>query len=139
MNTDSSLPVENELVSNITNKSPPTYRLAHYSVVTSVETVWKEWYQGWDGRPSIKHLIDTYGSAWRDPKDKKMFSRRKKIIDVLNQLIETRGELPENAIQYLEAKRNKMAISTFADLIAKSSLNIDECVEKRRRRQRQLR
>lgn len=114
------LPAENRSIeaSNNTN-SVRIYRLAHHSVVTTILMVWKEWYQGWDGRPSLQQLIETHGNAWRDMKDKKMFSRRKKIITELNKLVE-QGTTIEEAIRHLELKRNKMAISTFADTIGKN-------------------
>lgn len=93
------------------------HRLAHISVVNTIEMVYKEWYHGWDQRPSIKSLIETYGDRWRDKADKKLFSRRNKIILELNRIINQEGISEEEAIKTLEIRRNKRAVSTFADSI----------------------
>jgi len=96
-------------------KEIPIHKLADFSVVNSVGMVYKEWFEGWDGRPSITQLIENYGNSWRVKAEKKTFSRRKKIISELKRLMEDEGKSPDEAIQILEAKRNNVAVSTFAD------------------------
>ena len=53
------------------------HRMAHHSMVNSIQMVYKEWFQGWDVRPSVTELFKS-GYKWRSPMDKKVFSRRRK-------------------------------------------------------------
>jgi hypothetical protein len=93
------------------------HRMAHHSVVNSIQMVYKEWFEGWDGRPSITELLKS-GYKWRSPMDKKVFSRRQKIVKELQKLV-AEGNSIELAISILETERNKTAISTFADKLDK--------------------
>jgi hypothetical protein len=92
------------------------HRMAHHSVVNSIQMVYKEWFEGWDGRPSISSLLEKSSYAWRSPQDKKVFSRRHKIIRHIQKLV-AQGATTESAISLMEERRNKMAISSFADTI----------------------
>jgi hypothetical protein len=94
------------------------HRLASSSVVNSIQMVYREWYDGWNGRPSISELLGKNGQdfSWRSKDDKKLYSRRHKIIKEIKKLVDE-GNTTESAISILEERRNKMAISSFADTI----------------------
>lgn len=66
-NCDSAICVDDDVQIDI-------HRMAHHSVVNSIQMVYKEWWEGWDGRPSITELLKR-GYKWRSPMDKKVFSR----------------------------------------------------------------
>ncbi|CAI4612062.1 CIH_collapsed_G0042640.mRNA.1.CDS.1 [Saccharomyces cerevisiae] len=54
----------------------------HYRILkapTDVKTIWEEYDTGIRGKPSIKHLEAKYGNKWRLNKNKKTFSRRKRL------------------------------------------------------------
>ena len=77
--------------------------------------VYREWHQGWDGRPSIVELVNNCKDfSWRHKDDKKLYSRRYKIIREIQKL-EDQGNTAESAILILEERRGKMAISSFSD------------------------
>ena len=76
--------------------------MAEGSVVNTVRMVYREWFEGWDKRPSIVKLLKVKdgkgdlanvaellknGSGdlkWRYQDDKKVYSRRSKIIRAIN-------------------------------------------------------
>ena len=95
-------------------EATPKYRMASYKVVSTVLLVYKEWYEGWDGRPSIVELTEKYNLMWRYKQDEKTFSRRGKIIREIQKLVKE-GIAIESAILILEARRGKIAVSSFAD------------------------
>jgi hypothetical protein len=94
------------------------HRMASSSVVNTIQMVYREWYEGWNGRPSISELLGENGQdfSWRSKDDKKLYSRRHKIIREIQNLVD-QGNTTESAISILEERRNKMAISSFADTI----------------------
>jgi len=96
------------------NESSNIHYMAHHSVINSISKVWEEWNHGWDGRPSIKELLEKFGNSWRDMKQKKTFSRRRIIVECINSLVKD-GQSFESAIKMVEDERGNMAISSFAD------------------------
>ena len=71
---------------------------------SSVEEIWKEYTTGIDGRPSIRSLDQKFGSKWRANKNKKTYSRRKRMYKfILNGVNNGRSE--EEMIKLLENKR----------------------------------
>ncbi|MEN9446430.1 MAG: hypothetical protein RL728_942 [Bacteroidota bacterium] len=102
--------------------SSPIHWMASHKVVLTVGLVYKEWYDGWDGRPSISELNQKYGFRWRAKKDVKVYSRRSKIIREIQKMIAA-GNTAESAISILETRRGKKAISTFADSLGNELIN----------------
>ncbi len=59
----------------------------------TVEEIWKEWSVGIDGCISVERLSQYWDTRWRrsDKAKKTMASRRKRIIDIMTELISKRG------------------------------------------------
>lgn len=71
---------------------------------SSVKEIWREYTQGIDGRPSIKSLDQKFGNKWRANKNKKTYSRRKRMYKfILNGI--KKGKSEEEMVQMLENKR----------------------------------
>ena len=87
------------------------HRMASPSVVKTIQTVYREWHQGWDGRPS-------FVVSWRHKDDKKLYSRRYKIIIEIQELLD-QGNTINTTFLILEERRGKMAISSFSDRLVK--------------------
>jgi hypothetical protein len=75
--------------------------------------------QPWDGHPSIKDLIEKYGDNWRikSDKEKKLFSRRKAIVAVIEEGLQSKNL--DDVIEELEAERNGRALATWIDHMRK--------------------
>ncbi len=114
--------IDNEVVvGKVADSSKPhetiavfKFKMASYKVVSTIEKVYMEWYKGWDGRPSIVELTDKHNLMWRYKEDEKIYSRRRKIICEIQKIV-NEGNSIESAIEILETRRGKKAISTFAD------------------------
>ncbi|CAI4048544.1 hypothetical protein SKDZ_13G2980 [Saccharomyces kudriavzevii ZP591] len=79
----------------------------HYRILkapTDVKTIWEEYIAGIRGNPSIKHLESKYGNKWRQNKNKKTFSRRKRLYKFILNGIE-KGKTAQEMIEILENKR----------------------------------
>lgn len=79
----------------------------HYRILkapTDVKTIWEEYDTGIRGKPSIKHLEAKYGNKWRLNKNKKTFSRRKRLYKFILNGME-RGKTAQEMIETLENKR----------------------------------
>ena len=75
--------------------------------LVSVADLWREWYTGLLGSPSIQALETAYGAKWRTSSGEKMFfGRRKIIIDEIQRRLQT-GESPEAAIEHLDLVRQR--------------------------------
>lgn len=71
---------------------------------SSVREIWEEYTKGIDGRPSIKSLDQTFGNKWRANKNKKTYSRRKRMYKfILNGL--KKGKTEKEMIELLENQR----------------------------------
>ena len=79
----------------------------HYRILkapTDVKTIWEEYDTGIRGKPSIKHLESKYGNKWRLNKNKKTFSRRKRLYKFILNGME-KGKTAQEMIETLENKR----------------------------------
>ena len=79
-------------VEKLNDVGPPViqlHRLASSTVVNSIEMVYRQWYDGWNGRPSISELLGKNGQdfSWRSKDDIKLYSRRHEIIKEIQKLI----------------------------------------------------
>lgn len=85
--------------------------------VYTVQDIWKEWNEGFAGRPPVKELEEKWGSRWRPSNQIRVqFCRRKVIWDELLARIAC-GKTEDEAISELELLRagrnlNKL-VNTF--------------------------
>ena len=102
----------------------PLVKLGSHDVVKTVHDVWNEWHHPWDGHLSIKNLNETYKDKWREktPGAKKLYSRRKAVVDLVTEEIELRknGDASkvidvDEVLEYFENDRGQKAIATWID------------------------
>jgi Transcriptional activator of glycolytic enzymes len=94
---------------------PPTlpYRISRSA--HSITLIWQEWQEGIHGGPAVRDLESYYGSKWRSsPPDRKLFSRRKKVIDRIISESESRGCPPEEVAAEMERYMNDNSLSLTA-------------------------
>ena len=70
----------------------------------NVRTIWEEYVYGIGGSPSIRGLEEKYGNKWRLTKNRKTFSRRKRLYKFILGGID-RGKTAEEMVRALEEKR----------------------------------
>jgi hypothetical protein len=77
--------------------------------VNTVPDLWKEWTQGLGpGQPSIRQLEAEYGPSWRTSSSAaNFFSRRLRIINEIQRMVEQEGLTEEEAVWKLEARRER--------------------------------
>ncbi|CCC69983.1 hypothetical protein NCAS_0D04020 [Naumovozyma castellii] len=71
---------------------------------SSVRTIWVEYLYGVNGNPSIRFLEEKYGNKWRLMRNKKTFSRRKRLYKFILNGIE-KGKTADEMIDILEERR----------------------------------
>ncbi|KAL3235744.1 Hot1p [Nakaseomyces bracarensis] len=71
---------------------------------TSVKTIWEEYVNGIGGNPSIRGLEEKYGNKWRIKRNKKTFSRRKRLYKFILNGID-KGKTADEMIDILEQQR----------------------------------
>jgi hypothetical protein len=93
----------------------------------TVKDVWREWQEGFAGRPAIRELEERWGSRWRPGSVIRVqFCRRKVIWDELLARI-ARGKREEEAVAELEQLRAGRSLNRLVDEL-----------KQRRRRQLEL-
>ncbi|GJJ72547.1 hypothetical protein EMPS_04905 [Entomortierella parvispora] len=77
--------------------------------VNTVPELWKEWTVGLGpGQPSIRQLEAEYGPSWRTSSSAaNFFSRRLRIINEIQRMVEQEGLTEEEAVWKLEARREQ--------------------------------
>lgn len=70
----------------------------------NVKTIWDEYVYGINGNPSIRGLEEKYGNKWRLTKNRKTFSRRKRLYKFILNGID-KGKTADEMIRLLEEKR----------------------------------
>lgn len=70
----------------------------------TVRTIWEEYVHGINGNPSIRGLEEKYGNKWRLTKNRKTFSRRKRLYKYILNGID-RGKTADEMIKILEERR----------------------------------
>jgi hypothetical protein len=87
----------------------PQYRMSRY--ITSVEELWREFYHGLNGGPSIVSLEQEFGKKWHSSAaDSKFFSKRKFIIEMVLSVADTNGVSTEEAIRMLDEFRGNRTL-----------------------------
>ncbi|KAI9235726.1 MAG: transcriptional activator of glycolytic enzymes-domain-containing protein, partial [Podila humilis] len=77
--------------------------------VNTVPELWKEWTVGLGpGNPSIRQLEAQYGPSWRTTSSAaNFFSRRLRIINEIQRMIDFEGMSEEEAVNRLEMRREQ--------------------------------
>ncbi|CAL9733000.1 high-osmolarity-induced transcription protein 1 [Monosporozyma unispora] len=70
----------------------------------NVKTIWDEYVYGINGNPSIRGLEEKYGNKWRLTKNRKTFSRRKRLYKYILSGID-KGKTADEMIKILEERR----------------------------------
>jgi hypothetical protein len=90
-------------VTIITDESPPIFTTL--AKAFTVKDVWREWVEGFAGRPPIRELEEKWGCRWRPGNTVRVqFCRRKVLWDELAVRI-ARGKSEEEAVAELEQLR----------------------------------
>jgi hypothetical protein len=100
-----------------TNPSAPTGPpiIASLTKVFTVQDVWKEYVEGFAGRPAIRELEDRWGSRWRPGNAVRVqFCRRRVIWDALLGRI-AQGKTEDEAVAELEALRAGRSLNQLTD------------------------
>ncbi|KFH67149.1 hypothetical protein MVEG_07672 [Podila verticillata NRRL 6337] len=97
---------------NASSNSPPPPPPPIYVMNRQVNTVpelWKEWTVGLGpGNPSIRQLEAQYGPSWRTTSSAaNFFSRRLRIINEIQRMIDFEGMSEEEAVNRLEMRREQ--------------------------------
>jgi hypothetical protein len=93
---------------------PLTYCMSR--TITSVQDLWREWYNGLAGFPSVQALEAAYGAKWRPKQSERMFfGRRKLIIDEVNNRHASGTSLPV-ALEELDSVRRRLHGSSLHGL-----------------------
>ncbi|KAF1986577.1 hypothetical protein K402DRAFT_126669 [Aulographum hederae CBS 113979] len=88
---------------------PPAYSMSRSH--TTVRQLCEEWYSGIDGQPSIRHLEEHWGRAWRRASTEDVFfGRRRVIIDELERLVAGGCSSREAAIIDLDGWRGTASL-----------------------------
>ncbi|CAO3568759.1 unnamed protein product [Mortierella alpina] len=100
---------------------PPRTELTGFPLpvrrIISIENIWKEWEEGWEGQPSIKSLIAQNSRLWYHPKMKvygNHFRFRNQLVRTIYEAVR-RKVVPNSqvAIELLEGQRGAMEPSNF--------------------------
>ena len=90
---------------NLPNQ-PPVYKMS--LAVDNVKDLWREWKEGLACGPSVENLERQWGTAWRKNKSaSRFFQRRKKIIDKVVELQESKSYSAAQATEYLDRFREE--------------------------------
>jgi hypothetical protein len=83
--------------------------------IDTVRMAWQEWQNGLNGGPADKDLESHYGSKWRTgASDRKLFRRRKNIVDHVVTESNARGCPPEDIVEELDKLRLEKSMSFTA-------------------------
>ena len=111
-NNSTSMLGKNNIVSSINERDAPSdvnYDDAdiNYTLIkapNNVRTIWEEYVYGINGNPSIRGLEEKYGNKWRLTKNRKTFSRRKRLYKFILNGID-KGKTADEMMKMLEEKR----------------------------------
>jgi hypothetical protein len=94
-------------------RGPPVYEAL--ATLYTVKDTWREWHEGFAGRPAIRELEEQWGSRWRPGNTVRVqFCRRKVIWDALRART-ARGKSVEEAIAELEQLRAGQSLKRLAE------------------------
>ncbi|KAI8099487.1 transcriptional activator of glycolytic enzymes-domain-containing protein [Halteromyces radiatus] len=95
---------------NTDDQVPPLYRMNR--ALKSLGDLWREWYVGLAGGYAVDDLEKRWGSQWRkDSKERKFYSRRRRIIDQINKYSVERNVSTRTALERAEERRARHGYS----------------------------
>lgn len=86
---------------------------------TTVVQLWKEWNVGVSGRESVLMMIE--GKYVKSEKQRKLYSRRKVVIDEIQRLVHLRTEPESVIVKSMDAylQQHDLSMTKLQDLIKK--------------------
>jgi hypothetical protein len=103
------------LPASTSSSQPPPLPYKQPRQITGIAQIWQEWRHGLNGGPAVQDLERFYRSKWRTlADDRKLFSRRKIVIDHIIFESESRQCPPEDIVQELEEEMRDNALSLTA-------------------------
>lgn len=96
--------------STLEKLNPPQFKM-NRNVETVLE-LWREWFQGLYGQPSIQSLEENYGTTWRqnNTEQKFFFSRRKVITSIEMFMENTEGMSQDEVLDLFESYRRNQGL-----------------------------
>lgn len=105
----------------------------------SVDNIWTEWMEGWQGDPSIESWILEHGKPWkegqtRDDNVVSLFQTKQRLVNVIKKAVLT-GAVPSarEAIQAMEEARGHKSARQFAGGQALAGLRVLWKIDEKRR------
>lgn len=93
-----------------TPSSEATFRMDRN--ISTVAAAWREWTVGINGGASVTLMESQFGNGWRRGEaDRKFFSRRKVLIEAIEDLMETHGLTAPEAVIRMEQRRAGRSLS----------------------------
>ncbi|CEP08881.1 hypothetical protein [Parasitella parasitica] len=101
--------------------------------ITTVENLWKEWKEGWNGYWPVEELEKNWGNKWR-AKDRKWFNIRKQIIDAVNDLHISHHIPIQDAINTLQSEinNNRWSLDKIGKLLQTKKYSTSDTLKRRR-------
>ena len=106
MDVDSADPKNQEDL-RVSSPGSKTLQFKMSRTLITVHDVWKEWTEGLGGWPSVIQMEREHKTRWRNKSegDKKLFQRRKVIIDCVHSICKNRGYSVDLALRKMEEVR----------------------------------
>lgn len=85
--------------------STTTTKLPLYKMIRgaeSIKLIWQEYTEGINDGPLVKDLELKYQGRWKDDTERKYFSYRKKLYQIIENMMKLDGKTAEEAIEFLE-------------------------------------
>jgi hypothetical protein len=82
----------------------------------TIGQLWYEWHHGIDGQLSVVNKNKKFGASWRRGKAKQTYFRRKRVMELVQEIADKRKLTAEAAVIELEAirKANKWSLHHMA-------------------------
>ncbi|ODO08299.1 hypothetical protein L198_00022 [Cryptococcus wingfieldii CBS 7118] len=104
--------------------STPSQNFTMSREVKSVPDLWKEYTIGWDGQPAVRDIYEgnprkrRRGKRFRDDSERKFYRRRKKVLEMVEALVE-KGVGEEEAVDRVERlrERRKCTLNKLGEII----------------------
>lgn len=95
----------------------PTY---DFQEASTIRDVWNEWSEGLNGYLPVRVLTEVWATKWRSGSDSKRtaFSRRKKIIDIVEKLAHKPRWSVDMALRFLEKTYGKLSAQQFIKFLS---------------------
>jgi len=120
-----------------TEAMAPSFPIRNFN---SVDNIWTEWTEGWQGQPSIESWIREHGKPWKDEgqnQDDKivaLFQIKQRLVNIVKKAVST-GAVPsaKEAVQAMEEARGQKTARQFATSPALQGLRVTWKIEEKRK------